>query len=88
MDRLKFKLGIVEALAASPPANKSVLTDDEDNSVAIPLAKRLDKDGGTSCLPWTTYCPTEGFFLQLSSFHLLDDDEGLLPHLGVEGHAS
>ncbi|GFV77138.1 hypothetical protein TNCV_1771501 [Trichonephila clavipes] len=40
MDLLKFKLEIVEALSASPPTNKSILTDDEDNSVVIPLAKR------------------------------------------------
>ncbi|GFX74898.1 uncharacterized protein TNCV_1844701 [Trichonephila clavipes] len=40
MDRLKFKLEIVEALSAFPPTNKSILTDDEDNSVVIPLAKR------------------------------------------------
>ncbi|GFW13992.1 hypothetical protein TNCV_4701271 [Trichonephila clavipes] len=43
MDRLKFNLEIVEALSASPPTNKSVLTDDEDNSVVIPLAKRLKR---------------------------------------------
>ncbi|GFV35981.1 uncharacterized protein TNCV_2867391 [Trichonephila clavipes] len=35
-----FKVDIVEALSASPPTNKSVLTDDEDNSVVITLAKR------------------------------------------------
>ncbi|GFU63793.1 uncharacterized protein TNCV_3321901 [Trichonephila clavipes] len=40
MDRLQFKLEIAEALSASPPTNKSILTDDEDNSVVIPLAKR------------------------------------------------
>ncbi|GFW43330.1 putative transposable element [Trichonephila clavipes] len=40
MDRLKFKLVIVKALSAYPPTNKSILTDDEDNSVVIPLAKR------------------------------------------------
>ncbi|GFS71941.1 uncharacterized protein TNCV_1702151 [Trichonephila clavipes] len=40
MDRSKFKLEIIEALSASPPTNKSILTDDEDNSVVIPLAKR------------------------------------------------
>ncbi|GFX61571.1 uncharacterized protein TNCV_2745461 [Trichonephila clavipes] len=40
MDRLKFKLEIVEALSVSPPTNRSILTDDEDNSVVIPLAKR------------------------------------------------
>ncbi|GFV67755.1 uncharacterized protein TNCV_4624351 [Trichonephila clavipes] len=40
MDRLKFKLVIVEMLSASPPSNKSILTDDEDNSVVITLAKR------------------------------------------------
>ncbi|GFS56903.1 uncharacterized protein TNCV_2661131 [Trichonephila clavipes] len=40
MDRLKFKLEIFEALPASPPTNKSVLTDDEDNGVVIPLVKR------------------------------------------------
>ncbi|GFW04056.1 uncharacterized protein TNCV_2051721 [Trichonephila clavipes] len=39
IDRLRFKLEIVEALLVSPPTNKSVLTDDEDNSVVIPLAK-------------------------------------------------
>ncbi|GFW26868.1 hypothetical protein TNCV_1377111 [Trichonephila clavipes] len=39
VDRLKFKLEIVEALAASPPTNKSILTDDEDKSVVISLAK-------------------------------------------------
>ncbi|GFS47138.1 hypothetical protein TNCV_2053181 [Trichonephila clavipes] len=31
---------IVEALSPSPPNNKSILSDVEDNSVAIPLAKR------------------------------------------------
>ncbi|GFW05431.1 uncharacterized protein TNCV_3359481 [Trichonephila clavipes] len=40
MDRLKFKLEIVEALSASSPTNNSILIDDEDNSVVIPLAKR------------------------------------------------
>ncbi|GFV69526.1 uncharacterized protein TNCV_2779431 [Trichonephila clavipes] len=40
MDRLKFKLEIVEALSASPPTNKCILTDDEDKSVVIPLTKR------------------------------------------------
>ncbi|GFV81073.1 uncharacterized protein TNCV_2270571 [Trichonephila clavipes] len=40
MDRLKFKLEIVEALSDSPPTKRSILTDDEDNSVIIPLAKR------------------------------------------------
>ncbi|GFW58626.1 hypothetical protein TNCV_1579581 [Trichonephila clavipes] len=40
MDHLKFKLEIVEALSASPPTNKSILTDDEDNRSVIPLAKR------------------------------------------------
>ncbi|GFV56562.1 DUF4817 domain-containing protein [Trichonephila clavipes] len=39
IDRLKFKLEIVEALSASPPTHKSILNDDEDNSVVIPLAK-------------------------------------------------
>ncbi|GFY05604.1 hypothetical protein TNCV_4402711 [Trichonephila clavipes] len=39
MDRLKFKLDIDEALAASPHTNKGILTDDEDNSAMIPLAK-------------------------------------------------
>ncbi|GFX02652.1 hypothetical protein TNCV_2010961 [Trichonephila clavipes] len=33
MDRLKFKLEIVEALSASPPTNKSILIDNEDNRV-------------------------------------------------------
>ncbi|GFW69246.1 hypothetical protein TNCV_2366241 [Trichonephila clavipes] len=41
MDRLKFKLEIVGALSASPPTNTSILTVDEDNSVVIPLEKRL-----------------------------------------------
>ncbi|GFT16624.1 multidrug resistance-associated protein 1 [Trichonephila clavipes] len=40
MDRLKFKLEKVEALAVSPPTNKSILTNDEDNSVVIPFVKR------------------------------------------------
>ncbi|GFT83167.1 hypothetical protein TNCV_2129781 [Trichonephila clavipes] len=40
MDHLQFKLEIVEALSASPPTNKSILIDYEDNSVVIPLAKR------------------------------------------------
>ncbi|GFV15228.1 uncharacterized protein TNCV_787191 [Trichonephila clavipes] len=31
---------IVEALSTSPPTNRSILTDDEDNSVVTPLAKR------------------------------------------------
>ncbi|GFV36400.1 uncharacterized protein TNCV_2234471 [Trichonephila clavipes] len=43
MDRLKFQLGTVEVLSASPPTNKSILTDDEaNNSVVIPLAKRMN----------------------------------------------
>ncbi|GFU26605.1 hypothetical protein TNCV_1837331 [Trichonephila clavipes] len=33
MDRLKFKLEVLQALAGSPPTNKSILTD-EDNSIA------------------------------------------------------
>ncbi|GFX16230.1 uncharacterized protein TNCV_4704841 [Trichonephila clavipes] len=40
MDSLKFKLEIAEALSASPPTNKSILADDEDNSVVVPLSKR------------------------------------------------
>ncbi|GFX00640.1 uncharacterized protein TNCV_2236471 [Trichonephila clavipes] len=40
MDGLKLKLEIVEALRGSPPTNKSILTDDEDNNVVIPLTKR------------------------------------------------
>ncbi|GFT91475.1 uncharacterized protein TNCV_4286241 [Trichonephila clavipes] len=36
MDRLKFKLEIVETLAASPPTNKSILTH-EDNSVVAAI---------------------------------------------------
>ncbi|GFV39995.1 uncharacterized protein TNCV_4412261 [Trichonephila clavipes] len=44
VDRLKFKFEIVEALAASLslslPTKKSILTDDEVNSVVISLAKR------------------------------------------------
>ncbi|GFX69491.1 uncharacterized protein TNCV_380601 [Trichonephila clavipes] len=44
MDRLKFKLEIFEALSASPPTYKSIFTHDEDNSVAIPLAKRLKRN--------------------------------------------
>ncbi|GFX10999.1 hypothetical protein TNCV_512591 [Trichonephila clavipes] len=40
LDRLIFKLEIVEALAASPPTNKSIFTDDKVNSVVIPLSKR------------------------------------------------
>ncbi|GFX07532.1 hypothetical protein TNCV_5092431 [Trichonephila clavipes] len=40
MDCLKFKLEIVEALSASPPTIKGILTDDEDNSVVIPLSER------------------------------------------------
>ncbi|GFX54817.1 uncharacterized protein TNCV_2557031 [Trichonephila clavipes] len=40
MDRLKFKLEIVEALSATSPTNRSTLTNEEDNSVVIPLAKR------------------------------------------------
>ncbi|GFX51123.1 uncharacterized protein TNCV_2734741 [Trichonephila clavipes] len=43
MDRLKFKLEIVEALSTSPPNKKSILTDDEDNSAVIPLSKRLKR---------------------------------------------
>ncbi|GFY11623.1 hypothetical protein TNCV_4230921 [Trichonephila clavipes] len=38
-----FDLEIVEALFASPPTNKSILTDDEDNSVVVPLAKKISK---------------------------------------------
>ncbi|GFW76706.1 uncharacterized protein TNCV_4944231 [Trichonephila clavipes] len=38
MNRLKCKLEIVEALSASPPTNKSILTDDE--CVVIPFVKR------------------------------------------------
>ncbi|GFS85586.1 uncharacterized protein TNCV_2794271 [Trichonephila clavipes] len=40
MDHLKFKLEIAEALSTSPPTNKSILADYEDNSVVIPLANR------------------------------------------------
>ncbi|GFX07750.1 hypothetical protein TNCV_4160191 [Trichonephila clavipes] len=39
MDRLKFKLEIVEESAAFPPTYKSILTDEEDNSVVIPPTK-------------------------------------------------
>ncbi|GFU84562.1 transposable element Tc3 transposase [Trichonephila clavipes] len=42
-DPLKFKLEVIEALSASPPINKSILTDDEDNTVVIPLAKGLKR---------------------------------------------
>ncbi|GFT98416.1 hypothetical protein TNCV_4625641 [Trichonephila clavipes] len=38
LDRLKSKLEIVEALATSPPTNKNILNDDEDNNEVIPLA--------------------------------------------------
>ncbi|GFV40863.1 hypothetical protein TNCV_1637471 [Trichonephila clavipes] len=31
---------IVEALSTSPPTNKSILTDEEDNSVVVPSVKR------------------------------------------------
>ncbi|GFT89695.1 hypothetical protein TNCV_3137801 [Trichonephila clavipes] len=41
VDHLKFKLELVEALAASGPTNKSIFTEDEVNSVVIPLAKRF-----------------------------------------------
>ncbi|GFY36001.1 uncharacterized protein TNCV_4843731 [Trichonephila clavipes] len=34
---------MVEVLSASPPTNKSILTDDEDNNVVIHLAKRLKR---------------------------------------------
>ncbi|GFX54899.1 hypothetical protein TNCV_3318161 [Trichonephila clavipes] len=30
----------IEALSASPPTNRNILTDDENNSVVIPFAKR------------------------------------------------
>ncbi|GFW15628.1 uncharacterized protein TNCV_3581261 [Trichonephila clavipes] len=40
MDCLKSKLQIVEALSASPPTNESILNNDEDNSVVVPLTKR------------------------------------------------
>ncbi|GFW63590.1 uncharacterized protein TNCV_4328781 [Trichonephila clavipes] len=40
IDRLKFKLEIVEELSASPITNKSILAVDEVNSVVIPLSKR------------------------------------------------
>ncbi|GFS99174.1 hypothetical protein TNCV_1600191 [Trichonephila clavipes] len=40
MDRLKFKLEMVEALSTSPPINKRILTVDENNRVVIALAKR------------------------------------------------
>ncbi|GFT20771.1 hypothetical protein TNCV_941291 [Trichonephila clavipes] len=37
-------LGIVKALSDSPPSNKLILIDDdEDNSVVIPLAKRSNR---------------------------------------------
>ncbi|GFW23028.1 hypothetical protein TNCV_3801291 [Trichonephila clavipes] len=39
-DPLKFELEIVEALAASPPTDKIIFPDDEDNSVVIQLTKR------------------------------------------------
>ncbi|GFS96841.1 uncharacterized protein TNCV_4177551 [Trichonephila clavipes] len=40
MDRLKFKLETAEALSASLPTSKRILTDEEDNRDIIPLAKR------------------------------------------------
>ncbi|GFT50733.1 hypothetical protein TNCV_3963541 [Trichonephila clavipes] len=43
MDRLKFKLEVVEALSTSPPTNKSILTDDENIKVVIALAKRSNR---------------------------------------------
>ncbi|GFX72721.1 hypothetical protein TNCV_4063161 [Trichonephila clavipes] len=41
MDHLKSKLEVVEALVASLPTNKSILTEDEDNRVVIPLDNSL-----------------------------------------------
>ncbi|GFY05068.1 uncharacterized protein TNCV_562001 [Trichonephila clavipes] len=40
VDRMTFRLEVVGALSAFPPTNKSILTDDEDNNVVIPLVKR------------------------------------------------
>ncbi|GFV67158.1 hypothetical protein TNCV_3669131 [Trichonephila clavipes] len=40
MEHLQFQLEIGESLSASPPTSKSILTDDGDNSVVVPLAKR------------------------------------------------
>ncbi|GFW32049.1 hypothetical protein TNCV_2600751 [Trichonephila clavipes] len=47
MDRLKFKLEIVEALAASKPTNKSILTD-EDNSAKIFLPNHIEQGFSTT----------------------------------------
>ncbi|PRD30020.1 UNVERIFIED_CONTAM: hypothetical protein NCL1_27669 [Trichonephila clavipes] len=40
-----FQVGvkIVETISTSPLTNKSILTDDEDNNVVIPLAKRSER---------------------------------------------
>ncbi|GFX13155.1 uncharacterized protein TNCV_2989191 [Trichonephila clavipes] len=40
MHRIKFTFEIVQALSASPPANKSILTDDEDNRAVVPTRRR------------------------------------------------
>ncbi|GFV62047.1 transposable element Tcb1 transposase [Trichonephila clavipes] len=52
MDRLKFKFEVIEALSASPPTNKSILTDDEDKSVVIPLAKGSTPYNHLLYMPW------------------------------------
>ncbi|GFU65920.1 hypothetical protein TNCV_1465141 [Trichonephila clavipes] len=48
MDRLKFKLEIIEALAASPPTNKSILTYDEGIEVEVGITFQ-DGDRFNSC---------------------------------------
>ncbi|GFW65239.1 hypothetical protein TNCV_395051 [Trichonephila clavipes] len=56
MDRLQYKLGIFEALSACLPTNKSILTDDEDNRVVIPLVKRWNHYNPPS------FNPCHGFY--------------------------
>ncbi|GFX19226.1 uncharacterized protein TNCV_3013701 [Trichonephila clavipes] len=49
MDRLKFKLEIVEALSASSPTNKSILTDDEDNIISCNSTRKKIEALSSTC---------------------------------------
>ncbi|GFW68228.1 hypothetical protein TNCV_1881081 [Trichonephila clavipes] len=86
MDPLKFKLEIVEALSASPPTNKSISTDDEDNSVVISLAKR-SKHCNPPAIHVTTFievtCFTDNAQPARSCGYRLRSRLKLTPHLAV-----
>ncbi|GFV30635.1 hypothetical protein TNCV_2865741 [Trichonephila clavipes] len=60
MDTLKFKLVIIEALAASSPTNKSILADNENGSVVILPAKRLKHYNPSATKPCQGIRPATG----------------------------